>query len=322
VYYLQGNCTSAIPELRLAVQGHAAMPRAEALLALCSRRVSAPDGVQLLERSFHTIKDEKLQVELGLDLADLLCNTGKLEEAAPVLTELLQLQPDNVDALFLAQRTYSELANNALTKLALLAPGSPRMEQAIAEHLIITGDGEKAVEHYRKALALDSRLAGAHFELGEALLEISPLQPSRAAAKQQFVIALQNDGDTAAAESRLADLALDSDPSEALQRYKRAYELDPSNNDAAFGVARVLIAQKKWSEALPYLQAIVGRNPMRSDARYQLFLVLRDLGRREEAKEQLQLFLSAKEAQKQVSTLFQEMNLHGPENDTTEKPKP
>src|SRR6202021_3290916 len=91
-----------------------------------------------------------------------------------VLHTLLDLNPDNVDILFFVQRVYSELADNTLNKLAVLDPGSARMEQLIAERLINAGDLKDATEHYRKALQINPRLPGMHFELAEALMEWSP----------------------------------------------------------------------------------------------------------------------------------------------------
>ena len=69
------------------------------------------------------------------------------------MRSLVDLDPDNVDVLFMAQRVYSELADDTLNKLAVLAPGSARMQQVIAERLVNGGDLKGAIEHYRKALA-------------------------------------------------------------------------------------------------------------------------------------------------------------------------
>ena len=48
------------------------------------------------------------------------------------------------------------------------------MQQVIAERLINEGDLKGATEHYRKALEIDPRVPGVHYELAEAILESAP----------------------------------------------------------------------------------------------------------------------------------------------------
>ena len=42
----------------------------------------------------------------------------------------------------------------------MLAPGSARMQQVIAERLVNEGDLKSATEHYKKVLEIDPRVPG------------------------------------------------------------------------------------------------------------------------------------------------------------------
>src|ERR1700722_13049701 len=109
----------------------------------------------------------------------------------------------------MAQRVYSELADDTLNKLAVLAPGSARMQQVLAGRLVNEGDLPGAVDHYRKALEIDPRLPGVHFELGEAILESSSASPqARAEAQKELEVAVAVDGDSSKTECEFGSIAL------------------------------------------------------------------------------------------------------------------
>jgi tetratricopeptide (TPR) repeat protein len=101
-----------------------------------------------------------------LELASLYEQQGDPGATASIMRVLGDLAPDNVDVLFMAQRVYSELADETLNKLAVLAPGSARMQEIIAQHLINQGDLKGAIDHYRKALQIDPRASGVHLRIG------------------------------------------------------------------------------------------------------------------------------------------------------------
>ncbi len=158
---------------------------------------------------FLSLKDKSLRLQVGLELASLYEQQGDPGATASVMRSLVDLDPDNVDVLFMAQRVYSELADDTLNKLAVLAPGSARMQQVIAEHLVNGGDLPRAIEHYKKAFQIDPHLPGVHFELGEAILQSSPHDSeTQMEAEKEFEAAEAIDGDVAKAECGLGAIAL------------------------------------------------------------------------------------------------------------------
>jgi tetratricopeptide (TPR) repeat protein len=310
IAFVQGDCKAAEPELREALRVSPSLVRAQALISLCERRLDEPGAQTDMESAFARLDDAKLKMQLGAALADMDYQRGDLGQTATVLHSLLEVEPDNVDMLFFAQRVYSELADNTLNKLALLAPGSARMEQLIAERLINAGDLKGAAIHYRKALAANSKLPGVHYELAETLMEDSPNDAAtQKEAVSELEAATQADGDSAKTESELGRIALlQSKTAEALAHYTHAYELDPKDAQAQMGLADLLRTENKPEEAAEYLRMAVKEDPLNAEAHYKLSQVARLLHREDEQKKELQLFLEIRATRDKVKQLYREMN--------------
>jgi tetratricopeptide (TPR) repeat protein len=299
----------------LAIDQNLATTRA--LLGICKARLGDPSARQLLERSFNSkekLKDPKLRLQVGLELARLYEQQGDSGATATVMQSLVDLDPDNVDVLFTAQRVYSELADDTLNKLAIVAPGSARMQQVIAERLVNKGDLKDAIDHYRKALQIDPRVPGVQFELGEAILESAPADESaQAESKTHFEAARTLEGDTAKIECEFASIALSqSQVEEAFARYRRAFQLNPNEVQAQMGLAKLLMMQEKPQEAVKYLRMAVQLDPLNGAAHYQLGTAYRRLQMTDMALKELHLSQEIKKAKDQVEKLYHEMN-RGPQ---------
>jgi tetratricopeptide (TPR) repeat protein len=267
------------------------------------------------------LKDKSLRLQVGLELAALYDQLGEPGATATVMRTLVDLDPDNVDVLFTAQRVYTELADDTLNKLAILAPGSARMQQVIAERLVNGGDLPRAIEHYKKALQIDPHLPGIHFELGEAILQSSLHDPAtQAEAEKEFEAAEAGDGDAAKAECGLGAIALSqSDLDRAFAHYQRAYKLNPNEVEAPLGLAKLLMMQQKPQEAIKYLQAAIRIDPLNNEAHYRLASAYKLLQMDDQAQKEMNLFQEIKKAKDQVEDLYHQMNIK-PKVQDDEKP--
>jgi tetratricopeptide (TPR) repeat protein len=311
--FFHGDCPAAEAEFQSALHSAPDLTNALALLSICERKLGQPSAQADLEAAFANLKDQKMRMEVGVQLADFYFQQGDLDHTLPIIHTLVDSDPDNVDLLFFAQRIYSEMADNTLNKLALLAPDSARMQQLIAERLINAGDLNGAIEHYRKAIAADPRLPGMHFELAEALMETSNNAETQAAASRELQAAIQTDGDSASVEcalGRVAQLHAGSDA--ALPHYRRAYELNPTDAEAQLGLAATLADQGKPEEALPYLRSAVQADPMNANAHYRLARVCHTLHLAEEERQQMKLFEEMRATKDRIAQLYRQMN-HRPE---------
>jgi Tfp pilus assembly protein PilF len=310
--FFQRDYEGASRNLRKALAINSSLVRAQALLGISQDRLGDPHARALLEKAFPKLKDERLRLQVGLELADIYQQQGDLNATASVMRSLVDLAPDNVDVLFMAQRVYSELADDTLNKLAVLAPGSARMQQVIAQHLVNAGDLKGAIEHYRQALQIDPRLSGVHLELGEAILESSPTDSNvQAEAQKEFEAALATDGDSAKAECALARIAMSqSDSDRALARYEQAYKLDPNEVQAQLGMAKLMMQQRKPQEAIKYLRAAAQSDPLNGETHYRLALIYRDLKMTDAAAKEMRLFQEIKQTKDRVKELYRQMGRH------------
>jgi tetratricopeptide (TPR) repeat protein len=308
--FFHGDCAAAEPHFRAALRAQPSLIKMKALLSVCEKQLGQPSAQADMESAFQQLQDPVLRERLGIELANLDYQRGELERTAGVLQTLLTLEPDNVDVLFFAQRVYSELADQTLNKLAVLAPGSARMEQLIAERLINAGDLKDAARHYEEALQLDPRLPGVHFELAETLLQASPGDSAVVAqATQQLEDAIKIDGDSANVECKLAQIALQQGHTQqGLADYRRAYELNPRSAEAQMGMATILERAGKDEQAAAYLRMAVAAEPFNDRAHYRLFEVDKRLHLNAEADAQLKLFVAVRAASEKVRQLYREMN--------------
>lgn len=308
--FFHNDCPAASQEFRAALHTAPSLTKAQALLALCERRMNEPSAQADLANAFATLDDPKLRVQIGIELADLDYQQGDLSQTAFILHTLDTLSPDNVDILFFEQRVYSELADTALNRLAFLAPNSARMEQLIAERLINAGDLKDAIVHYRKALTLNPTLPGMHFELAESLLEGSPNNPAaQQEASAELQAALRTEGDSSKIESELGSIAmLRADPEAAINHYRHALELNPSDPQAEIGLADVLSQQEHLEEAAKYLRLAVASDPLNAEAHYRLSQLDRRLHLEDERQRELNLFLHLRDSRDKVKDLYRQMN--------------
>lgn len=310
IAFVRRDYLKAEEYLRKALAINPGLVKTEGLLGICEKRLGRGSAQALLEKSFPKLKEKNLRIQVGMELASIYYQGGDLDRAASVTHSLVDLDPDNVEVLYLAQQVYSDLADDTLNKLAILGPGSARMQQVIAERLINGGDLKGAIEHYRKALEINSRLPDVHYELGEAILQSGQTDPSaQAEAEKEFRAAEGLEGDTASLESQFGRIAfLQSDMDQAYAHYKRAFELNPGETEAQIGLGRLLMAKNNPEEAIKYLRMAVQSDPLNAEAHYRLATSCRNLGLTGEAEKELKLFQEIKQTKDRVRELYRQMN--------------
>ncbi|HKV42535.1 MAG TPA: tetratricopeptide repeat protein [Blastocatellia bacterium] len=310
ILFFEGDCKKASGYFSAALTIQPSLAKAQALLGICEKRLGDTSARALLEKSFSELTDAKLRVQVGMELAGLYYSRGDLHRAASLIQALLDLDPDNLDALYSAQLIYSELADDALAKLAVLAPGSARMQQVIGERLINAGDLAGAIEHYRKALALDPRLPGIRYELSQAILQSAPSE-AKAQTEAQALLeaAVKIEGDNAKIECEMGAIAVSQqDLDGAYAHYDRALALNPREAEAQMGKGRLLMEKRQPEEAIKFLLMAIESDPLNGEAHYRLALAYRDLHRQDETEKELRLFQNIKKTKEQVKELYKQMN--------------
>jgi Tfp pilus assembly protein PilF len=314
ITFFRGDYKNASQYLRTALAADPSLAKTEALLGICEKKLGDPSAQALLEKSFPRVKEKSLQIQAGMELASIYYQQGSLDRAASTMRSLVDIDADNIEILYMAQRVYSELADDTLSKLALLAPGSARMQVVIAERLINEGDLKGATEHYRKALEMDPHLPGVHYELAEAILEAAPENAqAQADAKKELETAVRIEGDRAKTECMYARIALlRGDTNEAFARYQHAFALSPGDAEAQFGMGRMLATMDKPQEAAKYLRMAIQSDPLNDNAHFRLAGVCRKLGLNDEAEKETRLFKDIRDAKDRLEALYRQMHKKPP----------
>ena len=308
--YFQGKPAEAIPHLRAAVALQPGMAKIQGLLGLAElHNQDAAQGRKDLEAAFPLIAEPKFKVEVGLELVSLYTQSGDLEQASTVVSQLRKAAPDNPEVLYAAYRTYADLSGESMLALSLAAPDSAQMHQLLAHEDIRQGNTNAAIGQYRKAIAIDPHLPGIHFELAE-LLNTSTDETVKRDAEKEFRAALQQDPQNEKAILGLAEVvARRGDVKQSYDEYAKAVELQPSDADAKVGLAKALVDMNQSDKALPLLEEAVQLEPTNATAHYRLGTLYRKMGRADEAKRELELYQRLKETKEKLRDLYKELQV-------------
>ena len=310
IAFAQGDFAKADENFRQAVKLQPSLWKAQALLGMCEKRLGKIGSAQtLLEKSFPHLQDPKLRTQAGMDLVELDYQNGDTARAVEVLHALEQRNPADVEVLYVAYRIFSGLAAHAQDDIALINPDSARMHQIMAQHLVNEGDLQGAIAQYRKALALDPSLSGAHFELGEAILQNSKSKPDLEQSQKEFEAALALNPYDSKSECWLGKVhVLKQDLKIALEHYSRALALNPNDVDAHVGVGKVLTASGQPEVALRHLLEAIQLDPLNEVAHFRLSAVYRQLGRTSDASRELATFNEVQKQKKRIIASYQQMH--------------
>ena len=308
--YFQGKIADAIPHLRAAVEHQPGLGKIQGLLGLGEIRTQdVAAGRKDLEAAFPLIEELKFKLQVGLELVTLCTQSGDLDEANQVLAQLRKAAPDDPEVLYAAYRTYSDLAGESLLALSLAAPDSAQMHQLMAHEETRQGNSNGAVAEFRKAIAIDPHLPGAHFELAE-LLHSSQDDAVKKQAEQEYRSALAENPQDEKSILRLAEIdEQKGNVQKAMEEYRKAVALQPGDADAKVGLAKMLTETNQNSEALPLLEEAVRLEPTNATAHYRLGTLYRKVGRAEDSKREIEQYKKYKDLKEKLRAVYKDLQI-------------
>lgn len=308
--FFRGDYAGAAPQLRAAVKMQPGLWKLQALLGMAERRMGDDaQGREDLEAAFPHLQEQKFKIQVGNNLLESYSSTGDLDKAAAVISQLRKLDPTNVSLIYSSYRIYSDLANEAMLTMALVAPGSAQMHQVMAHELARHDDTAAAIANYREALKIDPQLPGLHFELAE-LLSNSSDASLQAQAESEYQAALAVNPFDEKAESRLGDLAAKrGDLKLAEADYTRALQLQPDDAETATDLAKVLLSMGQKQKAQALLQKAIQLDPTDYVAHYRLSALYRQEGQPDKAKQELEQYQKYKNMKEELTKIFHEMRV-------------
>ncbi|WP_446743960.1 tetratricopeptide repeat protein [Silvibacterium acidisoli] len=308
--FFQGQYEKSVQPLRAAVSMQPGLTKLQGLLGLAEKNTGdIEQAAKDMEAAYPSLQDAKFKTQVGLALVELYTATSDLDKAAVVLGQLRRDDPENKEVLYAAYRTYSDLTGEAILSLGLVGPDSAQMHQLMAHEESKRGDTNGAIAQYRKAIAIDPKLPGAHFELAE-LLNTADDQKVKAEAAQEYKAALAANPNDEKSVSRLAQLAEhDGNLQQAFEYYTKAVALQPNDPDANFGLAVTLISMKQQDKALPLLERAVRLDPTYATAHYRLATLYRQRGRTADAQREVEEYKKYRDLKEKLRGVYKEMQI-------------
>ena len=180
---------------------------------------------------------------------------GRLPQARRLYAEVLEEQPDCVEAMhllgvLLLQVGQVEQALELVGRAATLSPGDAGVLNSLGLAYRHGEQLDEAEACYRRALALDGEDPAAHTNLGELLAQRGALEPAEAA-------------------------------------FERALELDDAHTQALYNLAGLLHRRGEAERALELYREAEKQSPDDWQIRSNQGLLLRDMGRLDEAEASL-----------------------------------
>jgi tetratricopeptide (TPR) repeat protein len=219
--------------------------------------------------------DRNAKLFLARSLIELEDRTGALK----LLLELQQDDPRNAEVLFTLGSLYSSLAETTLGAIQTVDPNSYLIEVLLARYAELKQVYADAIEHYQRAIQKAPDVSDLYYRYAHALWASGDFQK----ALTEFRRALTVNPYDYRASWEAARILLSDNPEEAFRLSNRALELKNDIPGALAIRGRALLALRRPKEALEDFKRATALNPEDATIHYQLARAYRQLGQLEEA---------------------------------------
>jgi tetratricopeptide (TPR) repeat protein len=215
--------------------------------------------------------------------------TDRYAEAANDLQALWDQESNDINYLYVLGNAAnkagrSELENRALLRFVEIGHDTAEYHLLMGKAFLNRQNDQSAIPELREAIRLDPKLPFAHFNLGLAYLGDRDF----GRAKDEFLKDIRIEPDVAFNYDRLGLVYLYmEDDAKAEENFRDALHLDPNLASSYYGLARLYQREKKYAEALSAATSAVKMSPDIGSYHYLKGQLLGRLGRKQDAKVEL-----------------------------------
>ncbi len=210
-------------------------------------------------------------------------------DAATMLEPLWTQESEQLPYLYVLSNAahragQKELDDRATRQLIKLGDGTPAYRLFVGKYHLNLEQYDAALAEFQAAAAADPKLPFVHFDLGLTYLKKQDL----ARARDEFVQDAAVEPDLALNYDELGDVYwLMQDDENAEKNYREALRRDSRLVNSHLGLAKIYQRHEKYSPALAETEAASKLDPARVDVHYMRGQLLQRLGRKVEAKKEL-----------------------------------
>jgi tetratricopeptide (TPR) repeat protein len=239
-------------------------------------------------------KDQPVWITLGRAEA----SAGHNKEAITTLKTWLARNPQDPDALYWIGRIYNTMSQTVLDEMTAKDPNNYMVHELEGDQFRLKQDYAKALQAYQDTLKAAPDAPGLHFNVGDAYYQMLKYPEAREELEKEIKINPYH----ARANFELGDIDIRQGQVEQGMPYlDRALKLDPALAEARRSMARGLLAEKRYEEAVLELLWLTNADPSDHTAHAMLSNAYRQMGRLQEAQEEAAI--SQKLLQKRATSL-------------------
>lgn len=215
--------------------------------------------------------------------------TDRWADAATTLEPLWAQESGKFPYLYVlsnaAHRAHrDELDERATAQLVKVSDGSPEYRLFVGKYHLNLEQYDQALAEFQAAADANPKLPFVHFNLGLAYLKKHDYERAR----DEFLKDTAIEPDLALNYDELGDVyLLLQQENDAEKNYREALRRDARLANSRVGLAKIYQRAKKYPQALTEIDAAAKLEPARTDIHYLRGQILIHLGRKEEAKKEL-----------------------------------
>jgi tetratricopeptide (TPR) repeat protein len=287
--FRDGRYSVALEKLKPAAKDNANDPDARVFLGLTQAALNDCKSAMPALTWGLRLSGQDLARMAGLAAAKCEQSAGNETKALGTLQELARRFPKDADVLYALAKFHMRAFNDATFAMFQRTPASYRVHQLSAEIFEVQGRYDEAASEYRRAIALNPKAPGLHYDLGRALLMQSHGPVALESARGEFEAERQLSPEDAATEFQLGQIAqAQGKRDDATLHFQRALKLSPDFPEALVAIAKLDSQAKRYNQAIPALQRAIRLQPSNEAAHYALMMAYRDSGQMEKARAEQQ----------------------------------